>query len=237
MTKEKRDAIQIVTIGQANNIHWFKHKKGRLTASKAKRYSGKGNAVAMTKEIITVRKPYNCKIPSMQYGITNEAAAVRKYMEQKERNGMPVVTHECGLYVDLEHGQLAASPDRLVDDGSEPNQHGLLEVKCLYSCKDMCISDAIESHQKKSNFPVKIIEKTTVLKESHSYYYQVQMQMGVTGRKWCDFAMFTNHESDVFILRIRFDEDFWHRLSEKLLDFHNRNVVPALVAQGFYKST
>ena len=73
------------------------------------------------------------------------------------------------------------------------------------------------------------------MKESHSYYYQVQMQMGVTGSKRCDLVLFTSATEDVLIIRANFDENFWCRLEEKLLDFHSINIVPALVAQGFYK--
>ena len=71
------------------------------------------------------------------------------------------------------------------------------------------------------------------MKESLSYY-QVQMQMGVTERKWCDLVFFASATEDVLILRVNFDENFWCRFEEKLLDFHSINIVPALAAQGFY---
>ena len=71
------------------------------------------------------------------------------------------------------------------------------------------------------------------MKESYSYYYQMQMQMGVTGRKWCDLVLFTSATEDVLIIRVNFDENFWCRLEEKLSDFHSINIIPALVAQGF----
>ena len=61
------------------------------------------------------------------------------------------------------------------------------------------------------------------------------MQLGVTRRKWCDLVLFTSANEDVLIIRVNFDKQFWDRLKEKLQDFHNINVVPALVAQGCYK--
>jgi hypothetical protein len=28
-----------------------------------------------------------------------------------------------------------------------------------------------------------------ILRRSHQYYHQIQMQMGIFGRKWCDFVV------------------------------------------------
>ena len=48
-------------------------------------------------------------------------------------------------------------------------------------------------------------------------------------------VLFTSATEDVLILCVNFDENFWCRLEEILLDFHSINIVPALVTQGFYK--
>lgn len=71
------------------------------------------------------------------------------------------------------------------------------------------------------------------LKENHQHYYQIQMQMAVSNRKWCDYVMFTNTLEDVTVVRVKFNAAFWGQLKEKLLRFHRDHIVPALVAQGF----
>ena len=53
----------------------------------------------------------------------------------------PVQVWECGLIVDIENGQLAASSDRIATvDG----QDVVTEVKCLYSCRTLSPLNAIK---------------------------------------------------------------------------------------------
>ena len=86
-------------------------------------------------------------------------------------------------------------------------------MKCLYSCWDISPLEAVKTKGSTSAFPVKkVIGENIIMKESHSYYYQVQMQLGVAGRKWCDLVLFTSATEDVLIIRVNFDENFWCRL-------------------------
>ena len=48
-----------------------------------------------------------------------------------------------GLWIDLNTGWLACSPDGLVWDGNE-QLVGILEIKCPYSAREMTISEACE---------------------------------------------------------------------------------------------
>ena len=64
----------------------------------------------------------------MQYGVDNEPVAVAKYVSQNAARGVQVEGRECGLFVDVANGQLAASPDRLAVRNGE---RIVLEVKCL----------------------------------------------------------------------------------------------------------
>ena len=79
---------------------------------------------------------------------------------------------------------------------------GLLEIKCpkvksFIECK--YLKEVIGSYR---------------LKHSHSYYYQIIGQMGITGMPWCDFYVYT--ESDYHLERISFDKDFWAVMKHKL---------------------
>ena len=44
------------------------------------------------------------------------------------------------------------------------------------------------------------------LKQNHKYFAQVQEQLAVGERKWCDFVIFTN--KGISIERIKFDEEY-----------------------------
>lgn len=66
------------------------------------------------------------------------------------------------------------------------------------------------------------------LKESHVYYSQVQGQMGVGGRSWCDFVVYT--KSGIHVERIPINRDFWDRdLLPKLVSFYDFCVAPEIV--------
>ena len=50
------------------------------------------------------------------------------------------------------------------------------------------------------------------------YKQQVQGQMWITGRKWCDFYAY-HPEMKPFMIRVDRDEDYIKLLSEKVLEF------------------
>ena len=116
---------------------------------------------------------------------TKEPVIVERYIALKEEDMCLVDVAGTGLHVRPKYGFLAGSPDRLVEDSSCEPSHGLLEVKYLASVSGPP-STAIG---KKANFCLERLDCGTVrLKRSHNYFYQVQDQMGCTGRQWCDFV-------------------------------------------------
>ena len=82
---------------------------------------------------------------------------------------------ECGLFVDLHKGYLAASPDGTVGKDS------LVEVKCPYVCRDNSIEDlARQDHSFCLEFD--FLEDKLRLKRNHNFYYQVQGQLHIANR-------------------------------------------------------
>ena len=79
--------IQAQTVGQAENPLWFKYKKGRISASYAKKFVGKGNVATLPKDVITVKKPRITNIPAMKCGVKNESLAVDKYVYKNKGTG------------------------------------------------------------------------------------------------------------------------------------------------------
>ena len=51
---------------------------------------------------------------------------------------------------------------------------------------------------------------TTVLKTNEPYYFQVQGQLRVTGRKYCDFFVYTT--AAFHLERIFFDKKLWQQM-------------------------
>ena len=74
---------------------------------------------------------------------------------------------------------------------------------------------------------VRTAEGNVTLKRSHQYFAQIQGQMAVTGRLWCDFCIYT--EEGVHVERIRFCEAFWTRMLPKLKTLYMNSLLPALL--------
>lgn len=92
-------------------------------------------------------------------------------------------------------GWLGASPDGLINDD------GLLEIKCP--------SLATHLEYLKSGFP-------------STYQPQVQMQLWVTGRKWCDFVSYAPEYPEhlqLFIVRVNRDEEYIKNLESEVTKF------------------
>ena len=49
--------------------------------------------------------------------------------------------------------------------------------------------------------------KQVVLKRDHPYFAQIQGQMAIGERPWCDFVVYTNKGFSVH--RVLFDSDYW----------------------------
>lgn len=85
-----------------------------------------------------------------------------------------------------------------------------------------------EACSRVKGFFCKLHNGKVTLQKNHKYYYQIQGALGITGRKWCDFVVWT--PQGVSIERIRFDDDFWKSMVPKLEQFFDTAVLPELAA-------
>ena len=68
-----------------------------------------------------------------------------------------------------------------------------------------------------------------LIKETHFYYAQVQGQMAIGERPWCDFVVFTL--KGISVLHIAFNQEFWtDKLLPKLSHFYDNSVAPELIS-------
>ena len=68
-----------------------------------------------------------------------------------------------------------------------------------------------------------------LLKEGHPYYSQIQGQMAIGERPWCDFVIYTT--KGISIERIQYNKDFWKsKLLPKLTAFYVNCVGPEIVS-------
>ena len=158
----------------------------------------------------------------MKYGLESEPKAILKYEEQT-RN----VVSTSGLWVNSKYPFLACSPDGLVDES------GLLEIKSLKIFKDNTVeritgnpNELPKEMINRQCFHVK--DEKCILKKNHDYYYQVQMQLLVTEREFCDFALYAEN-GPVSVQRIKRDEHLIQEILKLLTAFWKRVIAPELI--------
>ena len=93
---------------------------------------------------------------------------------------------------------------------------GLIEIKCPFSISNEKPTDINLSYLQKNN------NQEIKLNRNHPYFSQVQTQMAVTGRSWCDFFVYTRH--GFHLERITFDASFWQKLVEAV-DYFFANYI------------
>ena len=113
-------------------------------------------------------------------------------------------------------------------DPSVPDPFGLAEIKCPFSVCNLTPAEACSKPNFFCTLKVNGATHQLELKRNHPYYAQVQGQMGVTQRKWCDFIVYT--EKGLSIQRIYFDEVFWKDLLTKLKEFYDNCLAPEIVS-------
>jgi hypothetical protein len=149
---------------------------------------------------------------AVNHGRVQEQAAIDKFSQM---TGLTV--QKCGLFVDVAHPYLAATPDGVVVE-----EDALLEVKCPYNGR-------LSKVQVGKHFPfLEMRDGQMKLKVSHSYYYQVQGQMSVCQKKASYFVTYTL--CDIYEERIEFDADFVaEKMSPFLHKFYKQHYLPHVV--------
>ena len=115
-------------------------------------------------------------------------------------------------------------------DPSAEEPYGFLEVKCPYSQRDKMPIVACRN----SKFCCAVQKKGELdmptLKLNHPYYAQVQGQMAIGGRKWCDFT-----PRGISVECIYFDDIYCRtKLLPKLHDFWHKCVAPEVIQPVYH---
>ena len=115
------------------------------------------------------------RVKAIQWGNQHEEDARLQY---EGETGFKV--EKCGLFVSREDPEFGASPDGVIIGDR------LLEIKCPFSLKDENLATLKEV---KSTQFFTVESAGLKLKRAHSYFYQVQLAMYVTGYRKTDFVI------------------------------------------------
>lgn len=185
--------MEIITSYEQGDIQWFIDRALRMTASHAYPISvrGKGLVTYITKKM---REHY-------------QVTEVEKYQSKSMIRGK-ILEPEAGELYELEtfskikkiafvihSAYVGVSPDLFVD------ADGLAEIKCPES---------------KEYFRLLLIYKQTgVLEIELKYLWQMQMQMLVCKKKWCDYVVYSpDFEQQIMITRVYPDFGMWAKLGK-----------------------
>ena len=233
---------------QRNSPAWHESRWCRITASICKTVILMGEKLGDNSKLTYYNylkdkfwfPEYVCTL-DMQYGITEEPKAVSMYSKL-----MNVDVVESGIWVNVKYPHLGASPDGLIYDQETNKLNGIIEVKCLKVLKNQTISDLITGNLtdtlKRQCFT--IVDRKLVLKKSHAYYYQVQLQLLISDAEYCDFVLHSGvgepHVerilSDVMIQTkiINNTKTFWAHvlIPEYFIMRVPRGLLPAIIREG-----
>ena len=128
---------------------------------------------------------------------------------------------------------MGASPDGLVIDPSEQQPHGLVEIKCPARAEKLSLFDLCTKKEYKSTFCLQYTNEKYQLKKQNNYYYQIQGQLHITRRSWCDFIVWTPSATidDLVVERIYYDDSFWsNKIYPRLQRFYMGSMLPELAS-------
>lgn len=229
VSEEKARAIARDTTGQSKSPLWFSVRRYRITASHFGEIMHRKSSTAPDKLVLRLLQPKQFSSVATEWGIRNEAVAIEQYQKhQQSRGHIGLTVSPVGFFISSSHPFLGATPDGAVFDPSSPEEpYGFLEVKCPYSQRERTPNEACNSPGFCCTYDP--TRNQVSLRKNHSYYCQVQGQMGIGERPWCDFIIFTNQ--GISVERIKFNSNFWHNeLLPKLVDFYDNCLAPEIVS-------
>ena len=230
VSPEKIRQIERETKDQAQSPLWYFARRYRLTASVFGKVYQRLPSTPPDSLVKQILHAQNFSTKATEWGKENELIALKKYVEQKTSSGHAgLIAVKAGFVICEEIPFLGASPDAYVNDPTSVDQFGLAEIKCPYKYRDLSPQDAAMNPDFCCSLDNEGGVRSLQLKRGHTYYSQVQGQLAITERRWCNFTVYT--KKGLSVERIHFDSKFWtEQLLPKLTHFYDNCLCPAIVS-------
>ncbi len=213
--------VECETRQQASSPLWFKMRAGRVTASTfhaACHISLQKPSVSLLKRICTNT---HFSSAATDYGIQHENNARKQYIVESSCEHVNFSCKMCGLFLNTRYPIFGASPD------------GLIECECCGLGGFEFLFPITLTRDKLTDLPYLTV--CTIgglqLKRSSQYFYQVHMQMLLTGRQFCDFVVWG--PGVLHVERIFSDVAFIEHTTEIAIMFHAKCVMTELCVKYF----
>lgn len=100
----------------------------------------------------------------------------------------------------------------------------VLKIKCPFRAQSKTVLELVNTGYNQ----LSLVGNDFILKESSSYYCQVQGEMAIKNCKLCHFIVWTPY--DMKVIPVTFNETFWSQsLLPKLLSFFDSYIKPHLL--------
>ena len=158
-----------------------------------------------------------------------EPVAKKQYNHDRQSHHTNLKTEECGIYLHKDHPYIGATPDMLVS--CDCCGEGVLEIKCplVPPCTE-CHPSLCKCIYKPKYLNYDENCRKFKLKENTAYYAQIQGQMALTGRKYADLYIYTEHAA--LCERISFNDSYWLEILSNLTFFYITFMAKHILAKG-----
>ena len=232
VTDSQAEFLEERTRAQYNCELWDDHRAGRITGSKAhsilshmrKDQHTEKTVHNLINRVMNYRRYDLSKKEQIKWGLLHENTAREMYVKHMENAGH--TNAKCnlsGLKILPSKPYLAASADGIFTCDCHPKVRRIVEFKCPFKHRKHTVLDAA---QEDAGF---CINTSGLLKTSHSYHTQVQLQMLVNHSAVCDFVVFT--ECGIHVAIVRHNSEFCTELVELCDNFFHEYLLPELVTQ------
>lgn len=223
LTNQEAEYLEYSTRLQAQCDLWFKHRKGRITASNFAAISHTQidhPSVSLLKKVMQYTQTQTNRVPAMKWGVDHEDHARQEYLEIVTQNHERFEHHPAGLTVNPKYPHLGASPDGVVS--CVCCGRGLLEIKCPYKHREEHPLQVVDP-----DFCLHIIDGEVILKRNHDYFIQVQGQMAICEKEYSDFVCWT--PKGLHVERIEYNPSKFLQIKPSLDSFFKNAVLPELL--------
>ena len=223
--------IEEETKMQSDSALWYCHRRLRITASNFGKVSKRRPTTPVANLVKTLLYSRRVETKALRWGNTHEDDARRAYQQSLLVSDNSAAVSSSGLVIDTTEPCLACSPDGMVHLPGSPDSYGIVELKCPYTAAEKGLTPHEAATSLKTFFCKLTNDRSLQLKRNHEYYFQVQGQLGITRRPWCDFVVWT--PKGMSVERIHFDRIFWEEMKPKLVRFHREAILPELALPRF----
>ena len=163
---------------------------------------------------------------SFRWGCEHEDHARKVYQWYMEQHHKDFEIADSGFFTNPIYPHIGATPDGLVSCSC--CGEGVMEVKCPHCLVEKDIPDLVDAPKFCLTSDA---AGTFQLRRDHQYYYQVQTQMHVTEKAYCDFLVWA--PLSVHLERVLPDGVFWKQCMNQASQFYMQGILPELLGRWF----